>query len=108
VPNETTEGENFAERWNSEPVRAEAFYVWHAAALSDFTRIASLEGVDLLTEQLQKSLGSANVRRIMDARTDQITRARATGKLFVAPTVGLTLTPSVGAVPVPKNTHYGD
>lgn len=108
VPNETTLGENFAERWNTEPARTEAFYAWHARALSDFTQIASLEGMDLLTEQLEKGLGQANVRRVMDARTGQITRARAAGKLFVAPAVGLTLTESAQAVPVPKNTHYGD
>ncbi len=33
--NETTAGENFAEKWNRRPERAEAFYAWHARFCSD-------------------------------------------------------------------------
>src|SRR5262249_51799473 len=29
VPNETTQGENFADRWNTEPARMMAFFKWH-------------------------------------------------------------------------------
>jgi hypothetical protein len=57
---------------------------------------------------LEKGLGNANVRRVMNARTDTISTARAAGKLFVAAAIGLTLNNSAQAVPVPKNTHYGD
>jgi hypothetical protein len=107
VPNETTEGENFADRWNTEPARVTAFFAWHAAALADFERLVALQGLDRITVNLEKSLGGA-VRRVMDRRTDAIGAARAAGKLFVAPTVGLTLTGSAAASPVPRNTHFGD
>jgi hypothetical protein len=53
--NETTTGENFAEKWNAESARAEAFFAWHARALSDIEGLSSIEGLD----QLMKSLGSA-------------------------------------------------
>ena len=33
--NETTHGENFAEKWNRRPERAEAFFAWHARFYSD-------------------------------------------------------------------------
>lgn len=108
VANETTEGENFAERWNSEPERAAAFYRWHDKVLADFETLASLEGLDLMTERLSKSLGDRVVRKVMDSRTTELSNARAARKLFVAPAVGLTLTPSAQATPVPKNTHFGD
>lgn len=108
VANETTEGENFAERWNSEPERAAAFYRWHNKVLTDFEALASLEGLDLMTDRLSKSLGDRVVHKVMDARTAEISDARAARKLFVAPTVGLTLTSSAQAAPVPKNTHFGD
>lgn len=32
--NDTTSGENFAEKWNFEPARAEAFYGWHTSFVS--------------------------------------------------------------------------
>lgn len=108
VRNETTEGENFAERWNTEPARVPAFYEWHAKALADFESIASLEGLDLLTASLSQSFGDVVVRKVMDARTSVLSEARAARKLFVAPAAGLTLTQSATATPVPRNTHFGD
>jgi hypothetical protein len=108
VPNETTQGENFADRWNTEPARVTAFFEWHATALADFEELADLQGLDRITVNLEKSLGGAPVRRVMDRRTNAISAARAASKLFIAPTVGLTLTGSAAALPVPGNTHFGD
>ena len=108
VPNETTQGENFAERWNTEPGRARAFYEWHAQALEDFKAIASAEGMDVLTKRLEKALGTTPVRRVLDARTEVISKARISQKLYVAPVVGLTLTSSARATSVPRNTNFGD
>ena len=39
--NETTAGENFAEKWNRRPERAEAFFTWHARFCSDLERARS-------------------------------------------------------------------
>jgi hypothetical protein len=108
VPNETTQGENFADRWNTEPARVTAFFAWHAKALADFEQLADLQGLDRITVNLEKSLGKAAVRRVRDKRTDAVSVARAAGRLFVTPAVGLTLTGSAGAAPVPRNTHFGD
>lgn len=108
VPNETTNGENFADRWNSEPQRVKAFYDWHESALADFESLRSLEGIDLLTRGLEKSLGEKVVRRVMNARTETVSAARASKSLFVAPAVGLTLSSSAQATPVPRNTFFGD
>ena len=77
VPNETTQGENFAERWNSEPQRAKAFFDWHARALRDLELLASLEGQDVISKSLSSSLGDGLVRKVMNARTDTISSARA-------------------------------
>jgi hypothetical protein len=108
VPNETTTGENFAERWNSEPKRAAAFFKWHEKALSDFESLAGFQGLDLMTNSLEKSLGSTVVRKVMDSRTDIISKARETKSLYVAPLVGLNLSSSAYATQVPKNTNFGD
>ena len=108
VANETTEGENFADRWNTEPARVQAFFTWHAKALSDLEKAASFEGLDAITRSLEDSLGGTVVRRVMDRRTDMISSARGAGRLFVGSTGGLSLTGEAHATVVPRNTYFGD
>ncbi len=108
VANETTVGENFAERWNTEPARVAAFYEWHAKALADFEALPDLQGIDFIGSSLEGSLGSSVVRKVIDARTESISQARTAKKLYVAPTVGLTLSSAANATPVRSNTFFGD
>jgi hypothetical protein len=44
----------------------------------------------------------------MNARTEAVSAARTSKSLFVAPAVGLTLSNSAQATPVPRNTFFGD
>lgn len=104
VANETTIGENFAERWNTEPACAAAFYSWHAKALADFEALPDLEGINVIARSLGRSLGSAIVGKVVDARTGAVSRARVDKKLYVAPAVGLTLSSGANATPVRPNT----
>jgi Second Messenger Oligonucleotide or Dinucleotide Synthetase domain len=108
VANETTVGENFAERWNTEPARVAAFYEWHTKALADFEALPTLQGIDVITKSLEGSLGSSAVRKVIDARTEDISQARTAKKLYVAPTIGLTLSNAANATPVRSNTFFGD
>lgn len=108
VANETTVGENFAERWNTEPARVGAFYEWHAKALADFEVLPDLQGIDVIGKNLEENLGTSVVRKAIDARTESISQARTAKKLYVAPTVGLTLSSSANATPVRSNTFFGD
>jgi hypothetical protein len=108
VANETTEGENFADRWNTEPARVQAFFTWHTKALSDFEKAASLEGLDAITRNLEDCLGGAVVRRVMDRRTDIIGSARGAGRLFIGSTGSLNLSGGARATVVPRNTYFGD
>ncbi len=108
VANETTLGENFAERWNAEPARAAAFYEWHAKALADLEALPSLEGVDVVARSLEDSLGGAVVRKVIDARTEGISGARVGKKLYVVPSVGLSLSNAANATAVRPNTFFGD
>jgi hypothetical protein len=108
VPNESTQGENFADRWNAEPQRPQAFYDWHQNALTNFESLAGLEGLDRITMNLEKSLGGKVVRSVMDAQTEVISKARAAKQLYVAPSVGLITSSTAKATPVPQNTFFGD
>jgi hypothetical protein len=105
--NETTAGENFAEKWNRRPERAEAFYTWHRRFCSDLAQIETVSGIDRLGDVLKGLFGSRPATAAMDFLTERVSAARRAGNLRVAPAIGL----SVGALPastaVRANTFYG-
>lgn len=105
VMNPTTVGENFAEKWASDPRKAKAYRDWNAAALETFERLSAAVGRDEVAVHLSKSLGSAQVEKAMASETLERSNARETGRLVVAPSVGL-VTSNVGT-PVRANTFYG-
>ena len=112
VWNETTEGENFAERWNEEPARVEAFYKWHSKALSDFESLRGLVGLDAIVKSMNDSLGDKLVMRTINRRFDALNEGRNTGALMLGAGagagVGLTTQKSATSTPVPKNEFFGD
>jgi hypothetical protein len=106
VWNETTEGENFADKWNENSALAPAFYEWHKKVLDDMTLLSDVYGLDQLAKSLTESFGSRPVTAAMNARTDNVSNARAAGRLSIAPAVGLTASSARGT-PVRANTFYG-
>jgi Second Messenger Oligonucleotide or Dinucleotide Synthetase domain len=105
--NETTSGENFAEKWNREPARAEAFFTWHAQALRDMEELSQVDGINLLRQRLGDAFGTAPATRAIDALTNDISTARRAGRLVVAPSVGLAVGPLAASTPVRANTFFG-
>lgn len=106
VWNETTAGENFAEKWNAEPARERAFRTWHAQAVVDFDGFLGLEGLDQLAKSLRTSLGDRPVTAAMNDRRASISAARVARSLGVVPGVGL-VTSTARATSVRQNTFYG-
>jgi hypothetical protein len=104
--NETTSGENFAEKWNRDPRRAEAFFAWHRQALLDLEQLVATQGLDQLTKSLRSSFGPAPVAKAMDSLTRDVAAARTSGQLGLAPRVGLTIG-GPGAAQVRSNTFFG-
>jgi len=109
VENETTAGENFADKWNHDPRRADAFYEWHADALASVESLLQIEGVDQFAERLSQKFGGKKdaVRDTLSKFIAPIGQARSGGLLGIAPSIGLITSPSYGAVAVPKNTFFG-
>jgi hypothetical protein len=105
--NETTEGENFAEKWNHRPGRAEAFFTWHARFCSDLIELEAVRGLDRLGATLKSLFGSRPANAAIDSLTERVSTARRAGNLRVAPAIGL----SVGALPASTsgraNTFFG-
>jgi hypothetical protein len=105
--NETTEDENFAERWNAEPARVKAFFDWHAAAMADLERLTESEGLDRLSEILTKSFGQTPTSEVMQDLFASVSAARRKRDLALAPQIGLTMSSTARATPVRANTFYG-
>lgn len=109
VWNETTVGENFADRWNTEPQRAEAFYAWHKKALGDFEAVRDAVGLDVVIARSRQQFGDRVVDRVMFNRNKSVSDARKSNKLLAAPSIGLTTMPSAAAASsIPKNDFFGD
>lgn len=106
VWNETTHSENFAEKWNNDPRRAEAFFTWHGRILADLDRLAVVEGLDNLAKGLTESFGRAPATAALDTLTAQLSGARTAGTLSVAPLIGLGVGSNI-ATPVRANTFFG-
>lgn len=111
VWNETTAGENFAEKWNADARLPSAFFEWHQRLVADLEELQSIEGLDGLGLTLRKSFGDTPAQRAVAAISDEVSSARVQQKLFAAPKVGLTtsagLAAAAGATSVKANTFYG-
>ncbi len=91
IANETTEGENFAEKWNKDAELPKAFGEWHRAALSDFHKLADAADLKATYDILEGMAGSrvtASVRNrvtsnVSEARVNQLLRTGAGGVLTV-------------------------
>jgi hypothetical protein len=106
VWNETTRGENFAEKWNSDANFPKAFFAWHRQAVVDLQQLAEFDGLDVITKHLGGAFGSSIASKIMADITGDVTSSRTAGRLRVAPSIGLT-TAAIAATPVRANTFFG-
>lgn len=104
VPNDTTEGENFAEKWNTDPRLAEAFYEWNEAAISLINNLWRLEGWDVITAKMSESFGAKVVHSAADKFTQAINDARKNKTLSVIHGIGFAANKGIK---VPRNTFFG-
>lgn len=105
--NETTDNENFAEKWNADPRRPHAFYSWHGQLLADLESLAHIEGLDMLTKQLGSAFGRDPAAQALDGMTESVSTARRTNRLVAAPALGLGMSASSVSTPVRANTFFG-
>lgn len=109
VENETTIGENFAEKWNLDERLALAFFAWHMKALKAFTSLLSTEGLDAIGKRLSESFGIPleSAKRAIEPLTGNISEARTAGTLIVAPKLGIVTSSTRGGISVRPNTFFG-
>lgn len=106
VDNPTVRGENFADKWNRDPVLPSAFYAWHERACRDLERLLDLPGEDQLAKHLNDTFGRGAGSAVLSSRVAQVSTARADRSLRYAPGVGL-VTGAAHGVSVRPNTFFG-
>jgi hypothetical protein len=109
IENETTKGENFAEKWNLHPERAAGFFEWHRHTIADVEGLADLEGSDRITHSLSQAFGSQPVQQVISAMAEEVNVGRKNKTLAVLPRVGIVTGGSISqrATSVRSNTFFG-
>lgn len=67
VENPTDPAENFADRWQSNPERKDAFFEWLQSAREDFETIAGKDDPQLIMESASAAVGDTLARRVRAA-----------------------------------------
>src|SRR5262249_10276849 len=104
VANETTQGENFAEKWNRDLELSEAFADWHKNAVRDFRTLAETGDAETTFSVLKSVAGSRIAASVRNRATQTVTDARVHGALRSGSTGALGLT--IG-LPIAANTFFG-
>lgn len=109
--NDTTPGENFAEKWNSHPDRAASFFAWHRKLVNDVAALRTVEGLDRIARQLDEALGERPAEIAIAHLEKSVSAPRAAGVLRYGG-VGLAAgAPAIAAsrlsAAVPRNTFFG-
>jgi hypothetical protein len=104
VPNATTDGENFAEKWNKNAALPNAFFQWQADARKDFGALAEAQDAEELYEALEKCVGVRTTGSVRSSVTERISRARSASVLRADSRGRVNLTAGAG---VAANTFFG-
>lgn len=105
VKNDTTEDENFAEKWNQPGSRlAEAFFNWHRAAVADFEALADAADRPASTRIFDRILGSRLGFTVRSKEESLVKEARQ--RQAIAVNRNGTLTTAAGIM-IPANTFFG-
>ena len=95
--------ENFADKWNEHPERAEKFFEWRDQLASDLEEASVLRGIDSITEHLTKSLGDTVTKAAARmANTYRATRESDQLKVAASGVLG-----AAAGLPVKPHGFYG-
>jgi hypothetical protein len=108
VPNPIREKENFADRWEGHPNRAEAFFRWIEQAHEDFAGFGVDAGVDRVVRKLANSFGERAAKHAGSSYATSLSDARDRGKLGMAAGSGMLGAASSSKQAIPSHTFHGD
>lgn len=105
VTNPKNSHENFAEKWNVDPNRIEAFRFWHNDFVEQLIDLSSVASLPLIREKLKVLLGEQTSINAIDKHFDVLNEQREKKNLFVKKTGAISAVAT--ATPVKANTFFG-
>jgi Zn-dependent peptidase ImmA (M78 family)/transcriptional regulator with XRE-family HTH domain len=106
VANPVQKKENFADRWQNHPHRAQRFFEWIQQAHADLAGLGSERGMDRVLEKMGKVFGRRAAEQAGRAAGARLLETRRDGRLSMAPVTGALVTGS-GSL-VRPHTFHGD
>ena len=108
IENPVDSKENFADRWNTEPWKARAYFDWISAARHDLVdKPLGSAGIDVLSDGLKGPLSENVVSRAFSRFGDRMYAERQADALRYGTREGITLATSATTVAVPNHRFYG-
>ena len=98
--------ENFADKWEGNPGKAEKFFAWVNQAKQDFNKLEQLRGLPTVALQLKAQFGDDLVVRALNSLGDETRQVRESGNLSMERGTGL-LSSAAGGVKVANHHFYG-
>lgn len=105
IPNPVNPKENFADKWNEHPQRAQRFFEWLAQVEADLANAQRQVGIHQFAKSLSPIFGSEIVERSIEKFGRRMDQSQQRGELRMSAKTGAL--GSAGVV-VAKNTWYGE
>jgi hypothetical protein len=105
VTNPKNRHENFAEKWNVDPKRVEAFHYWHSDFVEKLRDLASVTSLPLIKEKLKTLLGEGSSSKAIEKHFEVLNETRESNNLFIKKTGAIST--AITATPVKANTFFG-
>lgn len=109
VENPVMSGENFADKWEGEPIKRTRFNQWMMQVKKDLIEDPiDCFGMDAISKKYEKVLGEAPVKRAFKKMGTEVLDARKSGHLYVNGLKdGITTTHTEKSKPVKEHTFFG-
>jgi hypothetical protein len=110
LANPVEENENFADRWNTQPGRARAFFGWIEQAAADFSSIAHANGLHGAVSKMGEVLGERQAKYAAAKIGNETWTSRRSGGMRYAPGSGAITTgaAATGRLVRPDHNFHGD
>ncbi|MCI2283741.1 nucleotidyltransferase [Colwellia sp. MSW7] len=105
VTNPRNVHENFAEKWNVDAKRVEAFHYWHRDFVEKLRELASVTSLPLIKEKLNTLIGERSSSKAIEKHYEVLNETRNSNQLFIKKTGAIST--AVTATPVKANTFFG-
>jgi hypothetical protein len=105
IKNPVEPHENFADRWQTHPVRASRFFEWMEQARADVESLGERHGLDEFAARASKAFGEGPVNQMVKKSASGVVDARREGNLAMG--LGGLLSVGAGTRSRPHNFHGG-